>query len=515
VARFLALDWDHNQLHVVLATVAGGSVRVLRAAVWAEEAPLSAANAAAAGERLKARLAEANTPAAPVLACLGRDRVIVKDIRYPAVPPHEEPAVVRFQALKELTGSADEVVLDYTSAGDGPNGERRAMVLVARREHLNAYQELCQAAGLKLVGATPRPFGLAASIDRLVGTTVLMPPPEPGDGAVGVLAVAEGWAEFCVSRGGTLLQARSLVPGPSLAAEVRRSLAAYDGQATGQPVRAVYVAGAADNAALRERLHNLIEIPVHLLDPFAGSEEPDQPPLDKRGGFVGLVGLLYLRGTRTGLPVNFVHPKEPKPPADPNKRKLLIGLAVAAAVLVAVGLLTLFELSRLDKQLKAQVAQNRDLDELLRVSEEDDKRIKAIGAWNDQNVVWLDEFYDLTDRFPDPDTNAMRLSQVTFDVVDQSANAKEKVKHAGKMSLKGVVGDNLQLVDLLVSRYVADGYRTDPKHASQNRGPDRRLYLQEFTISRIDVDKRDPKQYTRRMDDEVEAARVPGRRAGR
>ena len=311
------------------------------------------------------------------------------------------------------------------------------------------------------------------------------------------------------------MQARSLVPGPNLAAEVRRSLAAYDGQATGQPVRAVYVAGAADNAALRERLHNLLELPVHLLDPFSGAEQPDQPAPDKRGGFVGLVGLLYLRGSRTGLPVNFVQPKQPKPPQDPNKRKLLVGLAVAAALLVAVGLLAFFEVRRLDRQLLALNTQSRQLNDVVAVAEEDDKRIKVIGAWNDQDVVWLDEFYDLTDRFPEPNTTPMRLSQVIFDVAEQPANAKEKIKHVGKMSLKGVVGADYRPVDTLVSRYVADGYRTDPKHLSPNRGTDRREYAQEFTVPRIDIDKRDPQQYSRRMDDEVEPARAPGRRGGR
>jgi Tfp pilus assembly PilM family ATPase len=508
VARFLALDWDHNQLHAVLANVSGGSVRVLRAASWTEEAPLS--GAAAAGERLKERLKEAKMTAAPVLASLGRERLIVREIRYPAVPPHEEPAIVRFQALKELTGSADDVVLDYTPAGEGSHGERRSLVHVARREHVIAYQDLCRAAGLKLAGVTPRAFGLATGIERLVGTSVLTPPPEPADAAVGVLAVGDGWAEFCVSRTGTVLLARSLTPGPNLAAEVRRTLAVYAGQNAEQPVRAVYVAGGADNAALRERLHNLLDLPIHLLDPFSGAEEPDQPAPEKRGGFVGLVGLLYLRGGKAGLPVNFIAPKQPKPPQDPNKRKVLLGVAAAAAVLLAIGMLIWLQLGRLDKQVKAQMALNRELDNQLGFAEDDDKRYVAVKAWTDSTVVKLDELYDLTDRFPDPDASGVRLSLLTITDVDRPANAKDadkakdKDKRISRMSLKGVCKDDYHPVDQLVQRFVEDGrYHPDPKRLSRNTGPDRRNgYTQEWTVDKIDIDRRDPKDYTRHMEDD-------------
>jgi Tfp pilus assembly PilM family ATPase len=522
LARYLALDWDHNQLHVVLAHVSGGSVRVLHAHVFPEEASLSVSNAAAVGERLKARLKELKIAPAPVLATLGRERIIVKDIRYPIVPAHEEPGVVRFQAVKELTGAAEESVIDYTPVGDSGN-ERRALVLVAKREQVNAYQELCKAAGLKLAAVTPRPFGLATCIERVAGTTVLTPRPEPADGAVAVLAVGDGWAEFCVTRGGTLLLARSLTPGPNLAAEVRRSLAVYSGQGAAQPVRAIYVAGAADNAALRERLHNLTDLPTHLLDPFAGADPPEPPAQEKRGGFAGLVGVLYLRGDRTGLPVNFAEPKQPRPPEDPNKRKLLIGAGIAAAIFLAIGTLAFIELNRLDRQVKEQVARNKKWDEALLIAEEDAKRVKAISAWTDQNVVWLDELYDLTDRFPEPDTAQLRMVEIAANLVDRPANAKEKEKHhTGSLYLKGVSGDDNAPVDQLVARFRSDGYDTTPKHMEPGgRGGPAGLgrgsgFTQVFTVARIDIDKRSPSKYTRRIEDKPDDndRRRGGRRGG-
>jgi hypothetical protein len=504
LARYLAIDWDNNQLYVVAANAGGGAVRVQAAAAWREEQPLSTANAAAVGQRLREHLKAAKIAAAPVVACLGRDRVIIKDIRYPAVPPHEEPAVVRFQAVKELTSAAEDVVIDYTPLGaPSPGGEQRSLVLIAKRELVNAYQALCHAAGLKLVGLTPRPFGLAACLDRLAGTTVLTPAPEPAGSAVAVVALGEGWAEFCVSRGGVPLLARSLTPGPHLAAEVRRNLAVYNGQAAGQTVKAVYVAGGPDNAGLRQRLHDLLDLPVHLLDPFAGSEQPDLPPPDKRGGFAGLVGLLYLQGDRSGLPNNFVRPKQPKPPRDPNRRRLVFAAAAGLALLVVAVGACAAELASVGRKVDLQRRENADFDRTLAASEDDGRSVKALGDWTDSSVVWLDELYDLTDRFPDPDKEGIRLAQLTGEVVEKPANAKTKDKFVAKMSLKGVTGADAKPVDLLVQHLVEDKhYRPDFKQLGRNTGPDRFQFMQQFTIPKVDVEKLPPDKYTRRMEED-------------
>jgi Tfp pilus assembly PilM family ATPase len=165
VARHLAIDWDYQQLRIVAATVRAGKLHIEQAAVWQEKQSPNIAEAEALGQLLRERLRSAGIVPAPVLACVGRDRVILREVRYPAVAAGEEPAVIRFQVMKELTDSAHDVIIDYTPLGEAaPGEERRALVLTIRRELLAAYQALCKSAGLKLLALTPRPFGTLACL---------------------------------------------------------------------------------------------------------------------------------------------------------------------------------------------------------------------------------------------------------------------------------------------------------------------------------------------------------------
>src|SRR5262249_55112771 len=149
--------------------------------------------------RFKEALKAAGIVPAPVLFGIGRDRVILKELRYPPVPDVEEPNVVRFQAMKELTEAPDEVVIDYVRQAEG-GGERRAMGVVVKRDLYNAIMTFCQAAGLKLAGVTPRPFAVAAALRRAF-TTGGATAPELRDDAVAVVYLGPLGGEFTVIRG--------------------------------------------------------------------------------------------------------------------------------------------------------------------------------------------------------------------------------------------------------------------------------------------------------------------------
>ena len=248
------------------------------------------------------------------------------------MPAAEEAAVVRFQAVKELSDNPDEVVIDYVAVAGAPGAsEQQVLALIARREILGTYQKLCQAAGLKLAALTPRAFGFAAGVQQAAtaaGAGV------ETDAAVAVVVVGERWAEFCVLRGQIPQLARSLAVGPGLAGEVRRNLTVYAGQAGRTPARTLYMAGG--RPELREQIGERIDVPMQDFDPFAGAVGLDVPA-GSRGAFAGAAGLLFARADSGGLPINFVQPREPKPVSDPkNRRFALAGVAMAAAVVVVV-----------------------------------------------------------------------------------------------------------------------------------------------------------------------------------
>jgi hypothetical protein len=482
VARFIALDWDQNQLHIIEARTARGSVQILRAAAWEEAASPNPAEPEKLGQLLKERLQSVGIAAAPVLACLGRDRVILKDLRYPPVPPHEEPALVRFQAVKDLNDAPGDVVVDYTPVENG-SGDRRALALIVRQELLNAYQAMCQAAGLKLTALTPRPFGLSCCVRKVMGTTALTPLPEPPDAIIAVVSLSERWGEFCIVRGDTVLMSRPLTVGPGLPGEIRRNLTVFAGQSSQSPVKAVYLAGHLDPEQ-RQRLQDMLgELPIHTYDPFAGSDAQGLPG-GPRGGFAAAAGLLYGYVSPVGLAINFLQPRQPKAPSDPNKVRILAGVAVLLLILAGGGWYARGAYLDREQEIKQLDLDKGDLDKQLTDIKEVGKRLKELSNWD--SVVWLDEVYDLTHRIPD--VNALRVKQIFLSHSARTANSQ----HVAQIKIVGTLLDQKEprkALDQLVAQFTRDGaYSPQAPIVKGN----------EFTLI-VNVERRPPGSYKREI----------------
>ncbi len=392
MARFLGIDWDNNQLHVVAVSTGRGGVRVERAAVWQDDFSPAPGRAEAVGQRLREYLRAAGIAPAPALIALGRDRVILKEIRYPAVPAAEEPAIVRFQAAKELTESGDNVVIDYAPRGNGGSGgDKSAFAFAVRRDVALFLQAVCRAAGLKLLAVTPRGYGVAGALKRSA-------PAADGEAAQAVLTVAGAWADFSVVRGETLLFSRSVPPDGNLALEARRNLALYNGQAPAADKAQALHVSAGELAGLLDEVRAAVSVPASALDPFA-HDTAAQLPAD-RGGYTAAVGLTAAWAAHRKVPVNFIQPKEPVKQSDPQTQKAVKAGALVAVIAVGVVVICWLLLDSREQELAELRARDAALTAQLTALGPDAKHIAALKEWTAGTVSWLDEVYEVTARFP-------------------------------------------------------------------------------------------------------------------
>jgi Tfp pilus assembly PilM family ATPase len=496
VSRYLALDWDQQLLHIVSGTVNGKNCTIQKAVVFQENKSPNPAEVDELGAILKARLKEAGIAGAPVLAIVPRDVVILKDLRIPTVPEHEEPAIVRFQTVKELTHREEDIVLDYTVV-HGPStaslgSDRRILAVVLRRELYEMYQRLCKAAGLTLAGITPRPFGLACALQRVAGSSPETPALPGGDSAVAMVLITGRWGEFSVFRGDVPVLTRTINVGGNLAGELRRNLAVYAGQNPQHPVKAIYLTGDVSEDAREALAGALPDLPLHTFDPFAGASRADIPAT-QRAGFTAAVGVLHARARKAGLPINFLEPRQPRKPADPRKG-LLIAAAAALILLVGGGwLFATLQLQAKNNELQELQSEQTEYDGKLAFVKTQGKTLQALSDWD--APVWIDEIYDLTARIGDVDK--LRITKLIAEPLVKTATSPyiSRITIHGKLMEEG---DTTPLKTLM------DKFREDAAYSPE--APT--MNGENFTM-KVMVEKRDPKTLVRKLPVPVEKEKRP------
>jgi hypothetical protein len=392
MARYLALDWDRTSFHILSADVSKQGVEIGACADWRLEEDLTPGSAESLGKKLREFLKTQNIAPGPVLVSLGRDRVVLKEISYPAVSANEEPALVRFQATKDLADAAEDVVLDYTPLPNGSGSqERRALAVILRRDIQAGLQQLCKAAGLKMLALVPRPFIMAGCLER-AGI------PEGNKNSVAVVLAGERWGELTIVQGSTLLFSRSLTGGSSLPTEVRRGLTVFANQpgAKSQPSpRALFLLGCnGSSTSFRETLG----LPVEELEVLSGNEEA-RTGGGQRGSVAACLGLLQA-WSKKQVPINLARPKEPVAVVDQGKRRKLQILAAAAGALLLAFIAGQLVLSGQKAQLKALNEEKEEIEVKFKRFEQDKVDLYAIKDWEKGAIPWIDELYDLAARFP-------------------------------------------------------------------------------------------------------------------
>ncbi len=260
--------------------------------------------------------------------------VIVKQIQLPLMDEHEVGQALRFEARKHLPFDPQAMVIDYQVLGRHPS-ERRVDVLLAAvaRDHLERHlaplallgvqADIVDAAPLALSNAVAYATGgdrsahLLLDIGHLASHLTLYQRDEPYftrrldfggfhltraiAGQLGVpFAEAERWKLAAgsdspgvrVDWSGRELKAVHETLEEDLVVEVHRSLAFYRTLAhLPDPLRLLLSGGSARLPGIAERLANLLELPVSVLDPFADLGGPARAHVQGGPQFAQAVGL--------------------------------------------------------------------------------------------------------------------------------------------------------------------------------------------------------------------------------
>jgi Tfp pilus assembly PilM family ATPase len=389
VASWLVIDWDQDQFHIVSAQSSRRGVQVVKAASWTHPEPFTPSTAERVGKALRDFLKAAKIPSAPVIIGLGRDRIFLKELRFPAIEAHEEATLVRFQTGKELTESVDNYSIDYVHMNQGA-GERQVMTAALRRDLLTMLQTLCQAAGLKLHAVTPKLFGAGAVLER-----ALRPDPSPltANRLNVVLSVGQRWAELCFFRGQRLLQAQALANGPLLAAEVKRNLAVFRAQqAVNMDVSGpdcLYLFGE-DKSGVQTLENGVTNLPIRLLEPLRAEPEVSAE-VKNRAALAGAVGLAELWSQAVQKPINLAAPKRLQAPVSVTRQRGIVLGAVAAVVLIASIAGMWWYLSKQRAEISRLAQARIDLDTEFAKYNQDRVDLDAYKEWEHTTVPWLDE----------------------------------------------------------------------------------------------------------------------------
>jgi hypothetical protein len=479
MTRLLALDWEQDRCYLLEGNWTKGNLHVHQTAVWSEPLPTTPDQAEILGKKFRDFLKSTGFSTVPVLACLGRERILLKEISFPPVNPQEEPALVRFQATKDLLDSPEDVLLDYAPLAQSST-ENRALVAILRRDLLAAQQTLCKAAGLKLLALVPRPFvipGILTASQQAgeIPASIIL-----SSTVAAVLVLGPTRAELTMVRGATVLFARSINLENALEAEVRRSLAIFASQSPASVLQALYLVGT-KAPDFRDRLQANVNLPVISLRGL-----PEGEPTPAEANFAAALSLLQI-WSEEKVPINFVRSREAQLAAPTSQRSWV--LVAGLAFLAFLGLV--FFTMHLSNQQKARLQQlaeeKASVENRLKNLGQDRLDLETLKDFDQARISWIDEFYDLTARFPDQ--VGFYLTKVQGEPI---ARRTSKDKFVARVNLTGLTPPGK---DYLVHQFL-ESLRDDHLQARIERF--KGGSSQEFVL-KVDIAPQDPGDYLTRL----------------
>ncbi|XZE21445.1 hypothetical protein SH449x_001347 [Pirellulaceae bacterium SH449] len=358
-------------------------------------------------------LQESKSNVNQVVALISRPQLDLSTLTLPKGDVKETASMVLSELEQQYGDSADLPIADFvlsmahqdTSTGAETND---VMVFAAQTKFLESLQEQTKESGLKLVGVGARHLGPLSLVHRR------------GD-SLDTLTVAiqfyPGETELSICHGGTPVLLRSIRNSTEdaervaeqVSVEVERCLTLLPHELASKSIQLVFLGTNPFTAHVAEALSGSEARTVVHIDPTASwpSNGVVAPSIEELGcEFAANIGAAWDYFHKT-LPIDLLAPKRPPKPANPWIKRG--GLAVAAtAGVAAISYVFLGNIQDLQLEVEQLESEFADVSKLTNKYLEKADRVKSVEDWLANQVDWLAELNEISQRLPDGQNATVR-----------------------------------------------------------------------------------------------------------
>ncbi|HEY2761787.1 MAG TPA: hypothetical protein VGI75_13620, partial [Pirellulales bacterium] len=415
----------------------------------------------AIGRRISESLAVRGIRRGKTLVAVGRANIELKNLTLPPAPPDELPELVRFQAEREFNTLTDDWPLDFVPL-PGETGDALTVLAAAiSPELVGEIQITCQAANLTPARLILRPCAAASLLSRVRPGTeqkvrlLVDLLTEEAD-----LTVLAGESVVFMRTARLPLEMFQNDPLRALLPEIRRTIAAVHARGHGQQIEEVFLCGEGNSQGLLAReIGRELGLPTEVFNPLTcctigGELRRNMPEHPSR--FAPLVGMLLDEDEPGIATIDFLNPR--KRPEAPTRRREYTIAAVAAAAVIAIGVLWIWlQLGSLDNDIAQASEHLKRMDPAAKTADDNLKKAAEIEKWIGGDVNWLDELARLATKVP-PAKDLM-LTLIT--------TPNDYLKNTSNMHLEGVARST-NVVEQLPQALRDDQHDVTPRSAVQD-----------------------------------------------
>ena len=388
--RFLVATYDQKQLQVLLK---GNLV------------PDSESTVAA---QLRNRLEEAGIQCTQAVLLLSRPAVEFFSGSMPPAEPHELPTLVENFVYQE-TDDADDRVIDFIVTGGDHETTSDVLAMTCDKTVLETAVREFKEAGFKLQAATYNGFGAIQLIHQVAHQKLPITIAITSSDASTEIAVLQNRQPVLFR---TIL--RGVEPGDSfasaLAAEVQRTLAFIG--AGDEDSALIYLMGRQEDLSeVAQVMSDTVSSSVTIAGVLDRVDDSRIEAFDDAASFAQLIGVGFAIH-QDRLTANFLVPRK-APTAETPWRRIATFGSLAAIVLGVFGYIGWTERAEQLGVIGERQKSYKNLEKRVNQSAELQDIVDAVALWQSNDITWLDELKDLSDRFPERNQSLVRKMKLS------------------------------------------------------------------------------------------------------